>query len=233
MYRVRSGAYHYSSMIYVDCCMYSTYQVHGVVHGDLQFIVYPTNLGHTMTTSVPAPRPKWFQATSLIEAGLSSQVLFPSSDEYHERQSSYWSKCAKRLQPACIVQPRTAEEVASAVKALVAVRQQFAVRSGGHTHWTGSNNIGEGGVTIDLSLLSFTIYHGKTDTVEIGPGGRWRDVYEELHQYGRVVAGYVAFSVYKKILFKTLIMYPIRGREGNVGVAGFLLGGGLTFFTGQ
>lgn len=131
------------------------------------------------------------QAASLIEAGLGSQVLFPDTAEYAGRQGSYWSNCAKRPQPSCIVLPRTTDEVASTVKALVAAGQTFAVRSGGHTHWAGSNNIGAGGVTVDLSLLNTTTFHADTETVDIGSGGRWRDVYEELHQYGRVVAGYV------------------------------------------
>lgn len=51
-----------------------------------------------------------------------------------------------------------------------------------------------------------------TETASIGPGGRWRDVYAELHKHGRIVAG---------------------GREGNVGVAGLILGGGNTFLTAR
>lgn len=129
------------------------------------------------------------QALPLIAAGLSSQLLLPDSTEYAARQSSYWSNCAKRPQPACIAQPRTSEEVAAAVKALVAAGQTFAVRSGGHMQWTGANNIGEDGVTIDLGLLDMAVYHAESETVDVGPGGRWRDVYEELHQYGRAVAG--------------------------------------------
>jgi FAD/FMN-containing dehydrogenase len=48
--------------------------------------------------------------------------------------------------------------------------------------------------------------------VDIGPGARWKEVYVELEKHGRLVAG---------------------GRNGKVGVGGLLLGGGLTFFTGQ
>lgn len=159
-----------------------------------------TGLSTTFTTRIapnamasipPAPCPNGSQAAAaLIEAGLGSQVLFPGAAAYNSRQSSYWSNCVKRLQPSCIVLPRTSAEVALAVKALVAAEQQFAVRSGGHTHWPGSNNIGEGGVTMDLSLLNTTTYHSDSETVDVDPGGRWRDVYEELHQYGRAVAGY-------------------------------------------
>lgn len=150
------------------------------------------------------------QAECLAAAGLQSQVLAPGEAEYDARQDSYWSNSAK-IRPAAIVRPRSTDEVAAAVKALVAAKQPFAVRSGGHTNWAGSNNI-EGGVTIDLGLLNAVVYDAARETADIGPGCRWREVYAELHKHGRVVAG---------------------GREGNVGVAGLILGGGNTFFTAR
>lgn len=51
-----------------------------------------------------------------------------------------------------------------------------------------------------------------SDTVRFGPGGRWADVYAALAPYDRIIAG---------------------GREGQVGVAGLILGGGKTFLTGR
>ncbi|KAK3688702.1 hypothetical protein B0T22DRAFT_160998 [Podospora appendiculata] len=158
-----------------------------------------------------APKPHVSQAECLVQAGLRSQVLVPDDADYDARQDSYWSNSAKTLKPAAIVCPRTTAEVAAAVKALVAAAQPFAIRSGGHTNWAGSNNI-DGGVTIDLSLLNATIYDAASETATIEPGARWKEVYAELHKHGRVVAG---------------------GREGNVGVAGLILGGGNTFFTAR
>ncbi|KAF4120274.1 FAD/FMN-containing dehydrogenase [Geosmithia morbida] len=150
------------------------------------------------------------QAASLIEAGLQARILSPTDPEYAAREESYWSSSAK-IKPACIIQPRTAEEVATAVKALAASGQKFAVRSGGHTNWAGSNNIA-GGVTIDLVHLDKVVFNADSETASIGPGNRWRQVYAELNKHGRAVAG---------------------GREGNVGVAGLLLGGGNTFYTAR
>jgi FAD/FMN-containing dehydrogenase len=109
------------------------------------------------------------------------------------------------------VRPQSTAEVSTAVKALAAAGQPFAVRSGGHTNWAGSNNI-EGGVTVDLSLLDTTTFDEETETADLAPGARWRQVYAELHKHGRVVVG---------------------AREGGVGVAGFLLGGGGSYFCGQ
>lgn len=76
-------------------------------------------------------------------------------------------------------------------------------------NWAGSNNIADG-VTIDLGFLNLTQYEPDTKTVCIGPGAKWKDVYAELEKYGRVVVG---------------------AREAEVGVGGFLLGGGNTFYT--
>lgn len=45
--------------------------------------------------------------------------------------------------------------------------------------------------------------------VSLGPGGRWRDVYNQIHPTGITVAG---------------------GRTGGVGVAGLLTGGGISFY---
>ncbi|EFW98540.1 polyketide synthase [Grosmannia clavigera kw1407] len=69
------------------------------------------------------------------------------------------------------LQPHTAEEVDMAAKALVSSGQKFAVRSGGHTGWAGSNNI-EGGVTMDLEHLHRVEYDGASETVHIGPRSR-------------------------------------------------------------
>lgn len=156
------------------------------------------------------PKPVCPQAECLINAGLQSQVLLPADADYAAREEYYFSNSAK-IKPACIIRPRSSQEVASTVKALVAGSQEFAIRSGGHGPWAGLNNI-HGGVTIDLSLLDSIIFDSASETVSIGPGARWRHVYAELQKHGRAVAG---------------------GRDGNVGVGGLLLGGGVTYFTGR
>ncbi|KAG8158622.1 hypothetical protein KVR01_011744 [Diaporthe batatas] len=162
-------------------------------------------------TAVPKEPPSTStMADSLYDAGLASQVLLPSDPDYAGREDSYWCNDAK-LGPACIVRPRSADEVSTALKALVSAGHQFAVRSGGHMSWAGANNIANG-ITIDLGLINHVNVDAASETVNIGPGGRWRDVYHELHKHNYTVAG---------------------GREANVGVGGFLLGGGLAFLNSQ
>lgn len=141
---------------------------------------------------------------------LQKRALLPSDAEYKERQDSFWSLYSK-VEPACILCPTSANEVSTILKTLVQAGQQFAVRSGGHAQWAGANNI-QDGVTIDLQYLNWTRFDERTDTVDLGPGARWKEVYAELQTHGRVVAG---------------------GRNGKVGVGGLLLGGGKTFYTGS
>ena len=148
------------------------------------------------------------QADILTKANPDIEVLLPSNPNYHLRESSYWSKKA-RIQPAYIVRPVSADEVAATLRVLVASDEKFAIRSGGHTPHAGASNIA-GGVTIDLGRMDWTRFDADTETVDIGPGGRWNTVYGELEKHNRVVAG---------------------GRDGNVGVGGLLLGGGKTLFT--
>lgn len=120
--------------------------------------------------------------------------------------TSYWAVNVQ-LEPTCIVQPQSADDVSVAVKTLTRAGGdspcKFAVRSGGHMTWAGANNI-ETGVTIDLSHMNSTIYNKNSQTASILPGSRWEAVYKTLEEYNVVVTG---------------------GRTGPVGVGGFLLGG--------
>ncbi|KAI1097908.1 hypothetical protein F4804DRAFT_326191 [Jackrogersella minutella] len=150
------------------------------------------------------------QAECLVKAGLQTRVLLPGDEKFTTRIESYWCNSAK-LRPACIVQPCSVLEISTAVKALADADQLFAVRAGGHGNWAGNNNINEG-VTIDLGLMNSTTYDTTSERAHIGPAAKWKHVYQELEKYGRVVAG---------------------GREAEVGVGGFLLGGGNTFYTGR
>jgi len=68
------------------------------------------------------------------------------------------------------------------------------------------------GVLISLSNLTTIELHQNENTVTIGSGLRWVQVYEYLSTYGLAVSG---------------------GRFGDVGVGGLLLGGGVSHFGSQ
>lgn len=143
----------------------------------------------------------------LVSAGLSERILLPTDSIYSERIQSYWSLSAQ-LQPWCIFYPRTASEISTALVALStagggAGDWHVAVRGGGHSTWPGINSVSNG-VNIDLGFFNTSWYNTSTGLASVVPGEHWVDVAADLMQYGVMVPG---------------------GRDGGVGVGGFLLGG--------
>jgi FAD/FMN-containing dehydrogenase len=86
---------------------------------------------------------------------------------------------------------------------------KFAIRSGGHSPSPFAANTDDG-VLIDTSLLSIKEYNAKDQTVKIGTGLKWGDVYSYLDQYQVTVVG---------------------GRVLDVGVGGLILGSGLSYLS--
>ncbi|KAI2468961.1 FAD binding domain-containing protein [Annulohypoxylon bovei var. microspora] len=151
---------------------------------------------------------------ALKEAGLGDRLLF-ATDAGYEPQIESWYSANARLRPYCLILPHNTEEVSTALTALVnandgAGNWHIAIRSGGHS-WPGSNNIADG-VTIDLTMMNSSSYDKQTNVASVQPGGRWGNVFTDLKKYGVTVTG---------------------GRDGDVGVGGFLLGGGNSFFSGR
>ncbi len=113
--------------------------------------------------------------------------------------------------PKCVVEPRSAKDISSAVfvLSLLSTRTdfsdvcKFAIRSGGHTPWAGSANI-EGGVTIDMKYINQVDVSSDQTVTSVGPGNRWVDVYLKLDAMGLAIPG---------------------GRVSEVGVGGLTLGG--------
>lgn len=146
--------------------------------------------------------------------GAQQHVYYPNDTMYQERTESYFSNSAK-LHPYCIVQPESTQGVVATVNTLVknpsCLQTQFSVRSGGGMAWALSNNINNG-VTIDLGLMNTTTFNETTRIASIQPGALWGSVYQKLQPYGYTAVG---------------------GRSGGVGVGGYILGGGNSFFTNR
>ena len=99
-------------------------------------------------------------------------------------------------------------DVSKGIKLLVGNDCKFTSRGGGHSPNPGFNNI-DNGVTIDNSLFSNITISSNRSYVSIAPGARWENVYKYVERYGLSVTG---------------------GRLAGVGVAGLVLGGGLSFY---
>lgn len=78
-------------------------------------------------------------------------------------------------------------------------------------HFKGASGI-EDGVTIDLGDMNGVVYHAENETVTVGPGAVWGDVYEYLDRIGKMVVG---------------------GRSYSVGVGGLILGGGNSYYAAR
>jgi FAD/FMN-containing dehydrogenase len=105
--------------------------------------------------------------------------------------------------PLCLVQPRSAEAVATVVKSVREHKCRFAVKSGGHSLARGTSNR-QDGLVIDLKHLNQIKVSDDKETAFVGSGNTWGDVYRELDPQGLAIVG---------------------GRVPSVGVGGFTLGG--------
>lgn len=134
---------------------------------------------------------------------LPGLVSFPDSNIYNTSIASYpWRQT--QLHPDCVVQPTTAEHVATAVSILREDGTKFALRGGGHSINVGFNNI-QDGVTISLERMNKVEVN--SDVALVGAGTTGQQLYDQLELYD---------------------MSALGPRLGGVGVAGFTTGGKLT-----
>lgn len=101
--------------------------------------------------------------------------------------------------------PTSAEDVSDAIKLIGQHECIFAIKSGGHAMFSGASNA-KGGITLDMRYLNSLKLSEDQQTVYVGTGNRWGDVYHYLDPMNFTVVG---------------------GRDNQVGVGGFLLGGKL------
>lgn len=148
---------------------------------------------------------------------LPGKVVTALDPRYTSSQVTFWSAQEQSLHPTCIVIPTTTQDVSTAVTILNVGYQasisgcNFAVRGAGHTPHAGAANI-DGGVTIDTQSLNQVTVSSDQKTVSVGPGNRWGKVYGVLDDLNLAMVG---------------------GRLSQVGVAGLLTGGGVSFFSGR
>ncbi|KAJ4985683.1 FAD binding domain-containing protein [Stagonosporopsis vannaccii] len=151
------------------------------------------------------------KACVTLYLSLPRQVFFANSSSYEDSVSSY-AYVGTRLRPTCLARPKTTNDVAIITKTMGKFPSVgFAVRGGGHNTNIGFAGINDG-VTIDLRDMSAVQLQQSAGIVSVGAGARWQVVYDALDPYQLSVQG---------------------GRNGAVGVGGFLTGGGISFFSTQ
>ncbi|OJD11418.1 hypothetical protein AJ78_07814 [Emergomyces pasteurianus Ep9510] len=147
---------------------------------------------------------------SMIGRRYPRTVYHPGSEKYKYENENYYSTTTIS-KPMCIFAPRSTYEVAGAVEILAASDVKFTVRGGGHMPIPGYGNVDGGVLIVFTSMKQLQLSRDKS-FVSVGPGNRWAEVYEYLEPHGLVALG---------------------GRLGSVGVPGFLLGGGISFYSNQ
>ncbi|KAF2477645.1 FAD-binding domain-containing protein [Lindgomyces ingoldianus] len=146
-------------------------------------------------------------ACKIADLIFPGRVFAANDPEYQSEEDFNWSQTCW-LPAACFIQLRTTADVAAALKVIRHVGTKFAVRSGGHNPNSGFGSIGDSGVLLDLHGLD-TLSLSDDGILHAGPGITWGKAYDFLDPHGITVIG---------------------GRHYTVGLPGFLLGGGMTFF---
>lgn len=136
------------------------------------------------------------------------EISYPESPVY-KSESEYWSVFQASVTPTCRYSPTEASHVSIAILAARITKCQFAVKSGGHAAFRGASNIPDG-ITIDLIKLNEITLSSDKQQVTVGAGNRWIDIYKQLVPQGLAVIG---------------------GRVPDIGVGGYTLGGGISFFS--
>ncbi|PHH78673.1 hypothetical protein CDD80_6485 [Ophiocordyceps camponoti-rufipedis] len=132
---------------------------------------------------------------------------------YNEAVSSYISLASVNQRPACILFPSDAQQVSYAVRTLnLHPEVRFGLKSGGHNGNLGFSTA-LGGLLIAFRPNSlFAVPAKDGQSVLVGAGCKWKDVYAALQPLGKAAVG---------------------ARYDNVGVTGYILGGGLSFLSSQ
>ncbi|KJA15273.1 hypothetical protein HYPSUDRAFT_48491 [Hypholoma sublateritium FD-334 SS-4] len=145
-----------------------------------------------------------------IAAAISS-----ASDVYYFGHPLYtkgvyhWASSSSQ-NPLCVVEPGAASDIGTILGIVGSTQTPFAVKGGGHASNPGFSSTT--GVHISMYRFSAINYDAAAQTVEIGSGLIWDDVYAALAPYNVNVVG---------------------GRVTGVGVAGFTLGGGYSWKSNQ
>ena len=149
------------------------------------------------------------------EIGLDAAALDPIPEGARLRPGSPAFEDAVRIwngmihkEPALVIQPETADEVAFAVGLAREHELMFSIKGGGHN--ISGLALADGGVTLDMSRMKAVRVDRDSRLVHVGPGCLLRDVDRVTQEHG---------------------MSTTLGFVSETGVAGLTLGGGFGYLT--
>ncbi|KAI8965117.1 hypothetical protein F5Y11DRAFT_36641 [Daldinia sp. FL1419] len=145
-------------------------------------------------------------ACDLLSSTFPDRVTVSSHTQYESQTRQPWCQNCW-LPAACFVRPKDAKEVAEVFRIVKKTDAKFAVRSGGHNFNPGFSSV-YNGILIDLRDLK-TLEIGGEGILRAGAGNTWGNVYAYLDEKDLSAVG---------------------GRQSDVGISGYLLGGGMPAF---
>lgn len=160
-----------------------------MMKGALRHTLATVVLGHHL--AIAAPTQETTQACTDIQNALPGKVLTPGllAAEYEYETQQYWSMVPRSDDPACIVQPVSAEDVSTVIKTLLKYPTvKFATRSGGHDPNAGHASI-QDGVLITMTDMVGATYDAAKGVAYVKPGGEWNDVVGDLEPSGVTILG--------------------------------------------
>jgi len=137
-----------------------------------------------------------------LNRSIKGEVFAKGTISYEKRRLIHNGLCT-HIYPDWIVVPESTEDVAAIVKITNIHNIHISIRSGGHSFTCQSTK--QGGVHLDLRRMN-RIGLASPHLAILGPGGTWADVLRELPPS--------EFTM-------------IHGQCTSVGVAGYILGGGV------
>ncbi|KAJ5768353.1 hypothetical protein N7533_000936 [Penicillium manginii] len=175
----------------------------------IAFLTIPLLAGVSAAAATAAPAGT--AACSNITSQLGSSKV--TSNEYsldYVGSIEYWNTIQDDYKPSCIVYPKNAQDVSTALQAIRAADSRFAIKAGGHNPNTFYSSVDKG-VLLDLSSMTERSYDPGTTLATYQPGGVFGDIYDYYVQYNRTVVG---------------------ARLAGVGT-GLALGGGMSYLSPQ
>jgi FAD/FMN-containing dehydrogenase len=162
-----------------------------------------------------------FSSTQLqaLRAQVNGRVFVPG-DEGYDTARQTWNVTTFDQRPAIVVMPSIAADVASAVSFAREHHLPIAVQGGGHGHPHAANdallvnfaNMARVQITSVAALSDSSGRSGAAGMARAEAGAKWRDVIDAAHPHG---------------------LAPLNGFSGTVGVAGYMLGGGIGWLARQ
>lgn len=147
-----------------------------------------------------ADQPAVWHDTVSLGAPIRGRTLHPGDDGFEEACSGWLRTLTHR--PAAVVVAADADDVAAAVRFAAATNRPVAVESTGH----GKSVAADGAVFVSTGRLRELSIDPQTRTARIGAGLNWGDVLSAAAEHG---------------------LAPLCGSSDQVGVMGYLTGGGL------